>query len=86
MIPTLELTEEEVLECLQKILKNAVVVLHTVREYRADNPPLAVSYLCPLSTFHFSLFYLICVLSDFIPSPDLVDFFVCRNWGIILLI
>jgi hypothetical protein len=74
MIPTLELTEEEVLERLYKILKNAVVVPYTVREYGADNPPLAVSYFCSLSTFYFSLLYLICVLSDFIPSPDLVSF------------
>jgi hypothetical protein len=40
MVPALELTDEEVLERLQKILKGVNVVPHTVPKYRADNPLL----------------------------------------------
>jgi hypothetical protein len=40
MVPALELTEEEVLERLKKILKGVSVVPHTVPEYRTDNPLL----------------------------------------------
>ena len=43
MIPALELTDEEVLERLQKMLKGASVVPLTVSEYSANNPPPAVS-------------------------------------------
>jgi hypothetical protein len=43
MVSALELTKEEVLECLKKILKGVSVVLHTVPEYHADNPPPIVS-------------------------------------------
>ena len=43
MVPALELTDEEVLEHLQKMLKGASVVPLTVSEYRANNPPPAVS-------------------------------------------
>jgi hypothetical protein len=43
MVLTLELTEEEVLEHLKKILKGVSVVLHIVSEHRADNPPPAMS-------------------------------------------
>jgi hypothetical protein len=39
MVPALELTKEEVLERLKKILKGVSVVPHTVPEYRADNLP-----------------------------------------------
>jgi hypothetical protein len=51
MVLALELTEEEVLECLKKILKGVSVVPHTVPEYRANNPPPAVSYLSSASVF-----------------------------------
>jgi hypothetical protein len=51
MVPALELTEEEVLEHLKKILKGVSVVLHTVPKYRADNPPHAVSCFTSASTF-----------------------------------
>jgi hypothetical protein len=37
MVPALELTEEEVLERLKKILKGVSVISHTVLKYRADN-------------------------------------------------
>ena len=43
MISALELTDEEVLERLQKMLKGASVVPLTVSEYSANNPSLAVS-------------------------------------------
>jgi hypothetical protein len=51
MVPALELTEEEVLERLKKILKGVSVVPHMVPEYRADNLPPAVSCLSSVSTF-----------------------------------
>ena len=43
MVSALELTNEEVLECLQKMLKGASVVPLTISEYYANNPPPAVS-------------------------------------------
>ena len=43
MVPALELTDEEVLERLQKMLKGASVVPLTVSKYSANNPPPAVS-------------------------------------------
>ena len=43
MVPALELTDEEVLERLQKMLKGASVVPLTVSEFSANNPPLAMS-------------------------------------------
>ena len=48
MVPALELTDEEVLERLQKMLKGVSVVPHTVSKYCANNPPPAVScfFLC----------------------------------------
>jgi hypothetical protein len=51
MVPALELTEEEVLECLKKILKGVSIVPHMVPEYRADNPPPVVSCFTSASTF-----------------------------------
>jgi hypothetical protein len=44
MVPALELTEEEVLEHLKKILKGVTIIPHRVIEYRADNPSLVVSF------------------------------------------
>ena len=43
MVSTRELTEDEVLERLQKILKGVSVVPHRVDEYSATCPPLVVS-------------------------------------------
>ena len=40
MVPTLELTDEEVLEHLQKMLKGVSIVPLAVLEYSANNPPL----------------------------------------------
>jgi hypothetical protein len=51
MVPTLELTEEEVLERHKKILKEVSIVSHTVFEYHADNPPPVVSCITFASTF-----------------------------------
>ena len=48
MVPALELTDEEVLERLQKMLKGVSVVPHGILEYCANNPPPVVScfFLC----------------------------------------
>ena len=43
MVPALELTDKEVLERLQKMLKGASVVPLTVSEFSANNPPPSVS-------------------------------------------
>jgi RecA-family ATPase len=40
MVPALELTEEEVLERLRKVLKGVTIVPHTVSKYCGHNPPL----------------------------------------------
>ena len=59
MVPTLELTDEEVFERLQKMLKGASVVPLTVSEFCARNPPLAVScFLFVRVLFVFLLLYL----------------------------
>ena len=42
MVPALELTDEEVFERLQKMLKGASVVPLTVFEFSANNPPVDV--------------------------------------------
>jgi hypothetical protein len=51
MVPTLELTKEEVLECLRKVLKGVTIVPHAVPEYCGDNLPPAVSCFTFVSTF-----------------------------------
>jgi hypothetical protein len=56
MVPALKLTEEEVLERLKKILKGVSIVPHTVPEYRADNPPPAVSCFTSTNTFLYIYF------------------------------
>jgi hypothetical protein len=71
MVPALELTEEEVLECFKKILKGVSVVPHMVPEYRADNPPPAISCLSSASTLFF-IFPLLLVLCVFISLTSLV--------------
>jgi hypothetical protein len=71
MVLALELTEEEVLERLKKILKGVSVVPHTVPEYRADNPPPAVNYLSSASTLFF-IFPSLLVLFIFISLISLV--------------
>ena len=72
MVPALELTDEEVLERLQKMLKGASVVPLTVSEYCANNPPPAVS--CFL--FVRVLFVFLLLLSIFLLNlPCLVVLF-----------
>jgi hypothetical protein len=51
MVLALELTKKVVLERLKKILKGVSIVPHTVPEYRAKNPPPAVSYFISASIF-----------------------------------
>ena len=65
MVPALELTDEEVLERLQKMLKGVSVIPHAVLEYCANNPPPAVScfflfgcFLYLVCCLHFCLFFL----------------------------
>ena len=59
MVPALELTDEEVLERLQKMLKGASVVPLIVSEYYAKNPPPAIScFLFVRVLFVFLLLYL----------------------------
>ena len=59
MVPALELTDEEVLERLQKMLKGASIVPFTISEYCAKNPPPAVScFLFVWVLFVFLLMYL----------------------------
>jgi hypothetical protein len=53
MVPALELTEEEVLERMKKVLKGVTIVPHTVPKYREDNPLPAVSCLCFCEYFFF---------------------------------
>jgi hypothetical protein len=65
MVPALELTDEEVLERLKKILEGVSVVPHPVPEYHADNPSPAVSCFSSTSTLFF-IFPLLLVLSVFI--------------------
>jgi hypothetical protein len=82
MVLALELIEEEVLERLKKILKGVSVIPYTVPEYRADNPPPAVSCFSSASTLFF-IFPLLLVLSMFfslIPLLLLLLLFICRIW------
>ena len=58
MVPALELTGEEVLERLQKMLKGVSVIPPAVTEFSANNPSPAVSCLsfclstlCTLAAF-----------------------------------
>ena len=62
MVPALELTDEEVLERLQKMLKGVSIIPLAVLEYSANNPPPAVScsflmrvLLCVFCCIHFLL-------------------------------
>jgi hypothetical protein len=53
MVSALELTEEEVLERLKKVLKGVTIVPHTVPKYHEYNPPPVVSCLCFCEYFFF---------------------------------
>ena len=82
MVPALELTDEEVLERLQKMLKGASVVPLTVSEYCAKNPSPAVScfFLCEY------FLYFLCCLHFLLNLSHLVVLLFYRNWGVTLLI
>jgi hypothetical protein len=72
MVSALELTDEEVLEHLKKILKGVSIVPHPVLEYCADNPPPAVScfFFCEYFTLYISF-----VAGTFISLTLLLFFF-----------
>ena len=81
LVPVLELTGEEVLERLQKMLKGVSVVPHIVPEYCANNPSPTVS--CFSLCWYFS--YFLCCLHFLLNSSHLVVLLFYRNWGVILL-
>jgi hypothetical protein len=86
MVPALELTDEEVLECLQKILKGVSVVPHTVPEYRVNNPHPAVSCFLLQVLFFILPSLLVLFVSTFLLNlSPLVILLIRRNWGVILL-
>jgi hypothetical protein len=71
MVPALELTEEEVLEPLKKVLKGMTIVPRTVPEYHVDQTPPSIScfvlreYFPPLFNYYeyfMSLFLLLTLL------------------------
>jgi hypothetical protein len=78
MVSALELTEEEVLERLKKILKGVSIVPHIVFEHCADNPPPAVTFF--LLCEYFSSYFLYCwyFLSSF-PLLLLLLLVICRT-------
>ena len=82
MVPALQLTDEEVLERLQKMLKGVTVVLLAVLEYSANNPPPAVScfFLCGY------FLYFLCYIHFLLNLPCLVVLLFYRNWGVTSLI
>ena len=82
MVPALELTDEEVLERLQKMLKGVNVVPHAVVEYCANNPPPAVS--CFFLCLYF--LYFLCCLHFLLNLSRLVVLLFYRNWGVTSLI
>ena len=81
MVPALELTNEEVLERLQKMLKGVSVVPFAVLEYSANNPP-AASCSFPMRV----LLCVFCCIHILLHPPCLVVLLFYRNWGIISLI
>jgi hypothetical protein len=60
MVPALELTDEEVLEHLKKILTGVSIVPHPVLEYHADNLPSIVSCFSSASTFILYISFVAC--------------------------
>ena len=82
MVPALELTDEEVLERLQKMLKGVSVIPLAVLEYSANNPPPAMS----CSFLMRVLLNVFCCIHFLLNLPCLVVLLFYRNWGITLLI
>jgi hypothetical protein len=85
MVPALELTEEEVLECLRKVLKGVTIVPHIVPEYYGDNTSPAVSCFTFREYFPLYIFYCWYFLSSIFCLFLLLWLFY-RNWGLTLLI
>jgi hypothetical protein len=85
MVPALELTKEEVLERLRKVLKGVTIVLHVVPEYCGDNPLPAVS--CFTFGEYFPLYIFCCwYFLSLIFCLFLLLWLSCRNWDVTLLI
>jgi len=82
MVPALELTNEEVLERLQKMLKGVSVVPLAVLEYSAKNLPPAVS----CSFLYAGTFDSLSLYPLLLNLPCLVVLLFYRNWGVISLI
>ena len=82
MVPALELTNEEVLERLQKMLKGVSVVSLAVLEYSAKNPPPAMS----CSFLYSGTFDSLSLYPLLLNLPCLVVLLFYRNWGVISLI
>jgi hypothetical protein len=80
MVPALELTKEEVLERLKKILKGVSVVPHIVPEYHANNQPPTISCFSSMSTLFF-IFPLFLVLSVFISLTSLLVVVYLQDLG-----
>jgi hypothetical protein len=57
MVPMTELTEDQVLDRLQKILKGVTIVPPGVGEYDAEHPPPAVNLILLQVVFIFYLLY-----------------------------
>jgi hypothetical protein len=70
MVPALELTEEEVLERLRKVLKGVSIVPHAVPEYCGDNLPPAMSCFIFVSTFFIYLLLLVLYVFTFLLIPS----------------
>ena len=82
MVPALELTDEEVLERLQKMLKGVSVVPLAVLEYSAKNSPSTVSCSFPMRV----LLCVFCCIHFLLNLPCLVVLLFSRNWGVTSLI
>jgi len=82
MVPALELTDEEVLERLQKMLKGGSIIPLAVLKYSANNPPPAVS----CSFLMRVLLCVFCCIHFLLNLPCLVVLLFYRNWGVTLLI
>ena len=82
MVPALELTDEEVVERLHKMLKGVSVIPLAVLEYSAKNSPPAVS----CSFFYAGTFDSLSLYPLLLNLPCLVVLLFYRNWGVISLI
>jgi hypothetical protein len=82
MVLALELTEEEVLKCLKKVLKGVTIIPHIVPKYCADHPPPAVSCFCFCFASTFFHCFLLCeYFLSLLLLLILLLLIVCRIWG-----